>query len=273
MDKNFIEKSKIIHKFYKKNFWEGAFDENQPDTARHYNMLSSSLAFFNLIKPESVLTIGDNLARDAGYIKKQIGCFVAASDLDTSNLFKAKLKRFVDDIFDVDIEKIPFDDNFFDVVFAKESYHHWPRPNLGVYEMLRVAKKAVILIEPYDVMHANAKPYIETNDFHDDYEEAGNYKYQISLREIIKMAWALKLPAVGAKGFNDPYAPDRSFEDWLREKQKLDELGSIGERQYNLMAICIFKENLKFETLKETNLKVYHRPKDKFEGDELNQVI
>lgn len=268
MSKNFIEESKISHEFYKKDFWAGAFDQNEPDTARHYCMLDNSLSFLKFINPKSVLTVGDNLARDAGYIKKKIGCSVIASDLSTRGLFEAKLRGFVDDIIDVDIEKIPFEDNSFDIVFAKESYHHWPRPNLGIYEMLRVAKKGIILIEPYDVLYTNVKPYIENGDFHDDYEEAGNYKYQISLREINKIAWALNLPAVGAKGFNDPYAPDRSVEDWLIEKQKLDQLGDSGQRQYNLMTICVFKEKMNFDLLTENQLKIYYRPKNQFENND-----
>lgn len=37
----------------------------------------------------------------------------------------------------------------FDLVFCKESLHHLPRPVLGLYEMLRVCRSAVIFIEPW----------------------------------------------------------------------------------------------------------------------------
>lgn len=47
-------------------------------------------------------------------------------------------------------EKLPFDSASFDVVFCKEGLHHLVRPVLGLYEMLRVARKGVILIEPFD---------------------------------------------------------------------------------------------------------------------------
>lgn len=264
MNKNFIDKSKTMHQFYKKQFWAGAFDPNHSDTARHYHMLDNALSFLKCLKPESILTIGDNLARDAGYIKKHIECYTVASDLNTGGLEEAKTKGFVDDILDVDVEHIPFKENEFDVVFAKESYHHWPRPNLGIYEMLRVAKKAIVLIEPYDVFYANPKPYIKDTDFRDDYEKCGNYKYQISLREMLKTAWALEFPLVAAKGFNDPYDPKISIEDWLIKKQKLDDRGQSGERQYNLMAICLFKtiENINLDLLK--NCTLYHKPHNRF---------
>jgi len=38
----------------------------------------------------------------------------------------------------------------FDLVFCKEGLHHLARPVLGLYEMLRVARQAVILVEGYD---------------------------------------------------------------------------------------------------------------------------
>ena len=268
MNEDFIEKSKRLHKSYEKKYWAGAFDPKEPDTARHYHMLSNALPFLNCLNPKSVLTIGDNLARDAGFIKKSVGCRVISSDLNTGYLEEAKINGFVDDILNVDVENMPFKDNFFDIVFTKESYHHWPRPNLGVYEMLRVAKNAIILIEPYDVVYSTIKPYIENEDFHDDYEESGNYKYQISLREILKISWALRYPVVAVRGFNDPYKPERSVEEWLFEKEKLDELGIKGERQFNLISICIFKEikNVNFDKLIENkNIKLYHRPKNRFE--------
>jgi hypothetical protein len=69
----------------------------------------------------------------------------------------------------------------------------------------------------------------------------GNYKYQISLREILKAAWALSLPAVAAVGFNDPYAPERPLLEWKLEKAKLDQLGDLGQRQFNLMSIAVYK--------------------------------
>lgn len=38
----------------------------------------------------------------------------------------------------------------FDLVFCKEGLHHLARPLLGLYEMLRIARKGVIVIEPFD---------------------------------------------------------------------------------------------------------------------------
>lgn len=39
-------------------------------------------------------------------------------------------------------------DDAFDYVLCKDSYHHMPRPMIALYQMLRVARRAVVLIEP-----------------------------------------------------------------------------------------------------------------------------
>jgi SAM-dependent methyltransferase len=205
-------------------------------------MLASGDGLLDHLKPASLLSIGDNLARDAGYFKRHFPqAWCIASDLHADGIHTAAEEGWVDAALSADIEALPFGDGEIDCVIAKEAFHHWPRPMLGFYEMLRVARKAILLIEPVDVMHNAATPFPEAGSFCDDYEEVGNYKYQISLREINKAAWALYYPAVAAVGFNDPYAPDRSVEDWLIEKHKLDALGDAGERQFNLMAIAVYK--------------------------------
>ena len=263
---NFVQASKLLHMQYGKGFWAGAFDPLHPDTQRHYELLSPSDGLLKHLDPSSILTIGDNLGRDAGYFKKlypQSKC--TASDLCVDGLQEAVSRGFIDDVISVDVEHIPFDDNKVDCVVAKEAFHHWPRPMLGVYEMLRVARKAVLLIEPYDVAYGAPLPYLLEESYSDQYEDVGNYKYQISLREMLKLAWSLYYPAVAASGFNDPYQPDRPYEEWIVEKRKLDQMGISGLRQFNLMAIAIYKPG--FEPNSATfplNARVYRRPINPF---------
>ena len=47
-------------------------------------------------------------------------------------------------------ERLAIDSRSFDLVFCKESLHHLARPVLGLYEMLRVCRQAVVVIEPFD---------------------------------------------------------------------------------------------------------------------------
>ena len=66
----------------------------------------------------------------------------------------------------VNAEAIDFPDKAFDLVLVQDGLHHLPRPMLGYTEMLRVARRAVIVIEP----HAGliAKVLGTTWEKHDD---------------------------------------------------------------------------------------------------------
>lgn len=46
--------------------------------------------------------------------------------------------------------------NSYDLVLVQDGLHHLPRPATGFTEMLRVARKAVIVIEPYLSLIGNA---------------------------------------------------------------------------------------------------------------------
>jgi SAM-dependent methyltransferase len=253
-----IDLSKEKHKLHEAamTYWVGAFDEKFDDTKRHYEMLKTALPIVELIKPANILTIGDNRGRDAAYFKNKIGCHVTASDLDISKIEPAKNDGYIDDFKIIDVEKIQLPDNSVDLIIVKESFHHWPRPMLGFYEVLRVARMGVILIEPYDSFCGEkVNPYINKNDYSDQYEEVGNFLYRISLREILKSAWSLYMNRVVTFGFNDPYSADFTYEKWMDEKKYLDELGKSGKRQFNLMTIFVEKIRLNFEY--ENELKEY----------------
>lgn len=52
-------------------------------------------------------------------------------------------------------ENLALPDSSYDLVFVMDGLHHLPRPVLGFTEMIRVAKKAVIVIEPHTGIVAN----------------------------------------------------------------------------------------------------------------------
>jgi SAM-dependent methyltransferase len=271
MDQQII-KSKTAHAaLNNKKYWKGAFDGNHPDTARHHILLQTGLRLIEHIQPNSLLTIGDNLARDAAYFKKKIpNCNCTASDLEASGLLQAVEDGHVDSIMNIDVERIGFPDSSIDIVIAKEAFHHWPRPMLGLYEMLRVAKKAILLIEPNDVFRSNSiETYCGPDSYSDQYEEVGNYKYQISVREIIKSAWSLYLPMCATIGLNDPYKTPFCIEEWKKEKMVLDNLGATGKRQFNLFAIAIYKNFLDPTIFTDKpEVKYYLRPLNPYDKND-----
>ena len=75
---------------------------------------------------------------------------VISTDLDTSLLKIAAENNLITNFQYANAENLPFEEAKFDFSFCKQSYHHFPRPIIAVYEMLRVSKKAVMLVEPAD---------------------------------------------------------------------------------------------------------------------------
>lgn len=258
-----IARSKVAHAAHEgaMTYWKGAFDPAHDDTKRHFELLESCLPIAAALRPSTIMTIGDNRGRDAAFFKMKLGCKVTATDLDISKLIPAKRDGFIDDCRIVDVERIDMPDDSVDLVVAKETFHHWPRPMLGFYEILRVARYGVILLEPYDFVHGDAKvPYPGPATFRDAYEPVGNYKYQISLREMLKAAWALYLDTVVVKGFNDPYKKGFTFDKWLEEKKELDRLGEEGKRQFNLMTVFVEKMSGRLGAGHLPGYKIYKRP-------------
>ena len=135
-------------------------------------------------------------------------------------------------------EKLNFENQSFDYVFCKEALHHFPRPYVALYEMLRVARKGVFLVEPNDAWSLGSMspsvdrqslfvklrhhflrvldiaryklPYIKYNQA--DWEPSGNYVFALSARELEKIALGSNLPQIVTKGLNDHYIKGCEFE-------------------------------------------------------------
>jgi SAM-dependent methyltransferase len=182
------------------------------------------------------LTVGDGRFGKDAHLLMERGCDVVASDISEVLLQEAKELGYIREFRKENAEALSFGDGEFDYVFCKESYHHFPRPMKALYEMLRVAKKGVFLIEPNDVFVseklltvfcrkvkgwfsrvAKGKPTRHA------WEESGNYVFSLSRREIEKVALGLNYRAVAFKGINDLYLPGA-------EKEKISERGPLQRR-------------------------------------------
>ena len=78
-------------------------------------------------------------------------------------------------------ENLDVPDNSYDLVVVQDGLHHLPRPVTGFTEMLRVAKKAVIVIEPYESLIGNL---IGTK--WEEHEGAINFVYRWDKKSITK---------------------------------------------------------------------------------------
>jgi ubiquinone/menaquinone biosynthesis C-methylase UbiE len=213
------------------------------------------------------LTVGDGrFGMDAKYILEK-GCDATASDISDVLLKEAKDNGYIAKYKKENAESLSFKDSEFDYVFCKEAYHHFPRPMLALYEMLRVTSRGVVMIEPNDpyidkklpgILYINlinsikSMLRIKIPDPIHDFEEAGNYVYSISKREIEKVALGLSYKVIAFKGINDYYIPGSEYEKLSENgpfqkkiKRKIairDYLCSLGLTGHTLLATIIFKQ-------------------------------
>ncbi len=131
--------------------------------------------------------------------------------MNDNSLTVAKERGFIEKYKAENAESISFAEDTFDFVFCKESYHHFPRPAVAFYEMLRVSRKGVVLIEPQEsskkilnFLKDGFKKWIR-KDKTNLFEESGNFIYRINIKEIVKMMTALNYKVVASKKFNDFY--------------------------------------------------------------------
>ena len=282
---NFKETSYNRHKEGYSNIDGNTMDvwalEDTVDYWRHKRMYDTLLPVLHSNKNKSWLTVGDGrYGTDAHYLLKYTSN-VMASDIAEDCLKVAKSNKYIEDYKLENAENMSFNDDTFDYVLCKEAYHHFPRPVIALYEMLRVAKEAIILIEPNDSNQVipqklsfrssyfwffqSIKNFIKKSlgkkayySF-GNYEEVGNYVFSISEREIEKIALGLNLDVIAIKGLNDTYLEgcenekiDNKGEFYKKISSAIDEQDRnvrLGKRNWGLITAIIFKKKPSDETL------------------------
>ncbi|MCX6168676.1 MAG: class I SAM-dependent methyltransferase [Ignavibacteriales bacterium] len=126
-------------------------------------VISSYTVTYQIIKAlshmqfNSLLDVGGAEGYTAALIRSIFKVHVRNCDLSNEACNRAK------EIFDidgesVDIHKLPYSDNEFDIVVCSETLEHVPNFRLATNELLRVCKKAVVITVPHE-----AKEIIENN--------------------------------------------------------------------------------------------------------------
>jgi len=259
------------------NSW---FDENTADYWRHaraYECADCVAAD----GPATWLTIGDgSWGLDAIRLEKRGVVNVLPTDISETLLKEAKDRGLIKEYQIENAERLSFADRSFDYVFCKESLHHMPRPYLAIYEMLRVARKGIFVVEPNEPA-GNSVPVTKrsllalasgitravmrrlsgqqawitlgggSNSRTPEWEESGNYIYAVSRFELQRLALALNLPGIAIKGFNDHYVVGCEFEPADESKSSvfgsmlhtiadMDDQCRAGARDYNMLMAGIF---------------------------------
>lgn len=182
------------------------------DNWRHTRMLDFVKPLLRELPGSSWLTVGDGrYGSDAAYLL-QAGASATASSLTDERLRHAHDRGHIKDFRAENAERISLGDGEVDFVLCKEAYHHFPRPPVALYEMLRVARVGAVLIEPMD----NPRPFDKLKtllkravrgDGEVFFEPSGNFIYRINVREVGKLMTAMGGLTLAVRPFNDFFHP------------------------------------------------------------------
>ena len=223
----------VLANFEAKIKSETWFKKDTVDYWRHKRMRDSLLPIISHFTKTKWLTVGDGrYGTDANYLLGK-GLETHASDIQDKLLKIGNQKGFIEDFSKQNAEKLSFLDNEFDFTYCKESYHHFPRPAIALYEMLRVSKFGVILQEPKDNLFFEtslqgllhyvkevAKFILGRKKTAHPFEESGNYVYTLSPRELQKYALGINCRFIAYKIQQDCYIKGVEFEK-MNKKSKL----------------------------------------------------
>lgn len=215
MEENFAD---ISYKKHENSYSNSLFkktllmNKDTVDWWRHQRMYDTLNVLIEDNKESNWIGVGDgNYGHGTHHVLSK-GSNCLATDISMNLLEQAKQNDYIKEYQYANAEKLPFKDNQFDFAFCKESYHHFPRPMIALYEMLRISKKGIILIEPNDAfMGGNLiriflrfiRKLLGKHAQRHSWESVGNYKFTISRREIEKVALGLNYKCIAFKGIND----------------------------------------------------------------------
>lgn len=153
-----------------------------------FNLALSQLSFS--LQGQSLLEIccGSGMGSE---IYANLGARVTGTDISERSIMRARERArkygFMANFSVGDAENLPFPDQAFDIVAVHDGLHHLPNPLQAVREMCRVARRAVIIIEP-------ARSWLTrqavTAGIAMDYEDAGNYVYRFREDDVFPIARA-----------------------------------------------------------------------------------
>ena len=135
------------------------------------------------------LTVGDYyFGMDAHSLLRRGAGSVLATDIAEKRLKIGKEKGLIHEYKALNADVLDLPSNSVDFAFCKEAFHHFPRPMRSLYELMRVAKRGVLLIEPNEIWDGSY-PMRENWEF-----GTGNweYQYRLNVREVTKSAWVVR---------------------------------------------------------------------------------
>jgi ubiquinone/menaquinone biosynthesis C-methylase UbiE len=265
------------------------FDESTADYWRHRRMYEA-VDHLAAWRGERWLTIGDGqFGLDSVRLERRGIKNALPTDICEAPLKEAKENGVIGDYRVENAERLSFADDSFDFVFCKEAYHHFPRPAIALYEMLRVSESGVVLVEPQD----QARSLLQNSFYalrkllgrqaHFDerrYEPSGNYVYTVSRRELVKVCLGLNLPCIAFKAVSDFHIGGLEFAPASFKSRRFliirtvdllnDVLSVLGLSMHNVLMSCLFKVQPPHEVracLRKNGWKVMALPRNPYAAD------
>ncbi len=249
---------------------------NSIDHWIHKKMFDTILPLTKYFPKSKWLTIGDGKFASDAFMLNSMSVEAIASSISNYTLEWAKQQAYISEYKIINAEQINEPPDSYDFVFCKEAYHHFSRPPLAFYEMLKVAKQGLILIEPQEngtKLLDWVKTFVKKNvrgDQNINYEISGNYIYRINVNEIKKMLMSMSLQYLAVYRFNYLYFPFIANMDYKEFSLQniflksgefiLNLFSKIGLLNYGALTLIIFKEKPKMNLereLEEIGFKIY----------------
>ena len=201
---------------------------------------------YALSRDTSWLVMGDGRNFINALLLKARG-FKKAMPADTipNRLQIALEDGIIDDFLILTADKPEVPTERYDYVFCKDIFRITKSPYAFIAEMLRIAKKGVVLTGPFEMQGGN--------NINISYGIEGNFIYKLSLRELTKLAISLNLTAVCWYAYNEASIPGAeyqpaneeqspAFKQLKEEIAKLDAAVNRGETECNAGSVILFKE-------------------------------
>lgn len=183
------------------------------DAWRHDRLLGLLEPLLRCYPKSDWVTVGDGQFGADAHSLLVRGHRAVATSLTDDSLAIAQRNGWISEYRAENAEALSLAGDSFDFVLCKHAYHHFPRPALAFYEMLRVCRVAAVLIEPIeapprllDLGRTIAKRVLR-GDTEAEFEPLGNFVYRLSVREVFKMMAALGGAALAVQEFNDCWLP------------------------------------------------------------------
>jgi len=226
------------------------WDNTTANHWRHERFLEAPIRVLNTerLKAASWLAIGDGSGHDTWILRSHGFKSILTTDIGVGTLERSLREGHITRYEQANAEKLQYQDDSFDVVLCKEALHHMQRPYSAIYEMIRVAREAVVIIEPQD-KYIDLPCYGGT--YEPSYESVGNFVYGFSSAEMQKICFGLNLPGVATKNIVDVYVEGCEFHKaddndplFAAMKSKVSEAEAAardGKLKWNYILTVIFK--------------------------------